>query len=58
MFLKKSCCCYSLQHGTVIIGITFMISSAVALLLEIGLIAEWADIKDYVEDDRKIMSKK
>ena len=42
--LRRSFCCYSLDHGTVIIGIVFMLASTVAVLLEIGLIAEWPDI--------------
>ena len=43
--MAKGCCCYSLRHGTVIIGITFMIASSVALLMEVALIAEWQDIR-------------
>ena len=42
--LARSCCCYALDHGTVIIGIVSMLASTVAVLLEIGLIAEWPDI--------------
>ena len=48
----KSCFCYSLQNGAVIIGIIFMLSSAVALLLEIGMLAEWDDIKLNFKDVR------
>ena len=49
---NKSCCCYSLEHGAIIIGITFMISSSVALLCEIGMLAEWNDIKHNFNDKR------
>lgn len=52
MYLKRSCCCYSLQHGAIMIGITVMVASAVALLTEIGMIAEWEDIKDSLKDPR------
>ena len=48
--LKKSCCCYSLQHGAVIIGITFMITSAVLVLMEVGLLAEWTDVQKSFRD--------
>jgi hypothetical protein len=52
MRLKRSCCCYSLQHGAIVIGITVMVASAVALLTEIGMIAEWEDIKESLKDPR------
>lgn len=54
---RKSCCCYSLQHGTVVIGIVFMVGSAVALLMEVGLIGEWRDIKLQMEDEKHIECK-
>ncbi|TRY62175.1 hypothetical protein TCAL_16242 [Tigriopus californicus] len=47
---SRSCCCYSPRDGAIIIGITFMICSTVALLLEIGLIVEWSDIKDNMNE--------
>lgn len=50
VLFNRSCCCYSLRDGAIIIGITFMISSVVALLLEIGLIVEWSDIKDHMNE--------
>jgi len=49
---SKSCCCYSLEHGAVIIGITFMIGTSVALLANIGLLAEWDAIKSSFKDKR------
>ena len=49
---NKSCCCYSLEHGAVIIGITFMVSTSVALLCNIGLLAEWDAIKVNFKDKR------
>ena len=49
---SKSCCCYSLEHGAVIIGITFMIGTSVALLCNIGLLAEWDAIKSSFKDKR------
>lgn len=52
MRLKKGCCCYSLQDGAIIIGITFMMASSVALLMEVGLIAEWEDVKLSLHDKR------
>ncbi len=52
MFLKKSFCCYSLQHGAIVIGIAVMVASAVALLTEVGMIAEWEDIKESLKDPR------
>ena len=52
MYLKRSCCCYSLQHGAIVIGITVMVASAVALMTEVGMIAEWEDIKESLRDPR------
>ena len=52
MILKKSCCCYSLQHGAIVIGIAVMVSSAIALLTEVGMIAEWEDIKESIKDPK------
>ena len=53
-FIKRdrSCFCYSLENGAVIIGIIFMISSAVALLMEIGMLAEWKDVQLSFKDER------
>lgn len=48
----RSCFCYSLEHGAVIIGITFLISSGVALLAEIGMLVEWHDIQNNFKDER------
>ena len=52
MILKKSCCCYSLQHGAIVIGIAVMVSSAIALLTEVGMIAEWENIKESIKDPK------
>ena len=41
-----------LEHGAVVIGITCVISSGVALILEIGMIADWDDIKLNFKDRR------
>ena len=49
---SKSCLCYSLEHGAVIIGITFMMSSAIALLAEVGLILQWNDMKIHFKNDK------
>ena len=35
-----------------IIGIAVMVASAVALLTEVGMIAEWEDIKESLKDPR------
>jgi hypothetical protein len=52
MYLKRSCCCYSLPHGAIIIGIAVMVCSAVGLLTEIGMIAEWQDIKESLKNPK------
>ena len=33
--LKKSCCCYSLEYGAVVIGITFFIVNSVGFLMQV-----------------------
>ena len=43
--LQKACCCYSLRHGTVVIGVGFLIASGIALLMEVALVVEWDDIQ-------------
>ena len=48
---SKSCLCYSMENGAVIIGITFMMSSAIALILEFGLILQWNDMKIHFKND-------
>ena len=48
---SKSCLCYSMENGAVIIGITFMMSSAIALILEFGLIFQWNDMKIHFKND-------
>ena len=48
---SKSCLCYSLEHGAVIIGITFMMSSAIALIAEVGMILQWNDMKIHFKND-------
>ncbi len=35
-----------------VIGIIFMITSAVVLLMEIGLLAEWADVQTQMRNKR------
>jgi len=52
MILKKSCFCYSLRHGAVVIGISVVMSSAISLLAFIGMIAEWKDIRLQFKDER------
>ena len=52
MILKKSFCCYSLQHGAIVIGIAVMVSSAIALIAEVGMIAEWEDIKESIKNPK------
>lgn len=58
MILKKSCFCYSLRHGAVVIGISVVVSSAVSLLALIGMIAEWKDIRESFKDERMRERKK
>lgn len=48
--LKKSCCCYSLEYGAVVIGITFFIINSVGFLMQVALLAEWEDVKDSISD--------
>ena len=48
----RSCFCYSLEHGAVIIGILSMMSSAVLLLAEVAMLAEWEDIQKNFKDER------
>ena len=40
-----------MENGAVIIGITFMMSSAIALILEFGLIFQWNDMKIHFKND-------
>ena len=54
--LETCCRCYSLRHGSIVIGIAFMISSAVVLLMEVGIIAEWADVQDRIHDAKMAKS--
>ncbi len=49
--MKSRCLCYSLRHGTVIIGVLFMISSGVMALMEIGIISEWSDIQHNITNE-------
>ena len=48
----KSCLCYSLEHGAIIIGITFMLSSAIGLMLYVGMLLQWDEIKLNFNDKR------
>lgn len=49
----RSCFCYSLEYGAVIIGIISMMSSAIGLLCEVGMLYEWdRGISDNFEDKR------
>ena len=49
----RSCFCYSLEYGAVIIGIISMMSSAIGLLCEVGMLYEWdRGISENFEDKR------
>ncbi len=52
MFLKTCCFCESLRHGALVIGLFFMMASAVMVLLEVGLLAEWADVQTHIVNER------
>ena len=43
--LKKSCCCYSLEYGAVVIGITFFIINAVGFLMQVNKFIKIKDTK-------------
>ena len=49
---NKSCLCYSVETGAVIIGITFMVSTTVAILLYCGMILDWDEMKLNFKDKR------
>ena len=52
MFFRKCCLCFSLRHGSLVVGLFFMMASAVAVLAEAGLLAEWADVQTQIVNER------
>ena len=48
---NRSCFCYSPNHGAAIIGIAFFIGSTVVSLMLVGLVVEWGEVVQQIEQN-------